>query len=445
MAVILGMALQVNAVRSPLQGALVTDADDVMPVERPTKGHDGKKKDMSGKMADKPTSMKKMDDDKEKPKSVKRIEKKDKKQTDVAAKKEAIRSKKIAEHEKSKDKIEHKIDKLGDKKSKAMEKDEEAKDKRVATGKEIQKSHLLNHGHESVEVHYLAQEITNLKELLAREEKALEKLSDGTRHDKREEHLNRSALAKIYENRQRDLRKELSQVEEKIKAVKVAEVDAKNTLQDDKAAYEDLLKKKRRADTVKDSDESASHREMLLSAKETQEMMALHAEQKGIREELAALRIKINENNKKRKEAAKEAGIEYSPRKERHVRETDDMIKDGVHPDENHARHFTQIGRDMKERKEDLGMLDKEDMSMKKDSMRSTKSMKKDKAVMIDETSMPPIRERDRRPTMGEDGVRKHSSKPMKKRDMSMMDSQDDKMAEKKLVRKRRSMSQDNA
>jgi hypothetical protein len=313
-----------------------------------------------------------------------RIEREEKKKEDDNRKQEEIRSKKRSELEKSIKKLEDKIDDLESKKADAMKEEEE---NRVYSDKEGSKSHIVNHG--SVKVDHLTKQIKDSKEILARKEEALEKLSEETRKANQDEYTTRTALAKIYENNQRDLRKELTEIENAISRLRAEEVKAKNELQDDRAAHEDLIMKKRNAETHKDSLE-AEHHTKALFAKESDEMNALHATEKRIRKDLDVIRKKIDENTQAREKAAKGAAIRLDLSKERHEKEVDKMIKNGVHPEENHSRLFTQTAVEIAHRKEDLEAERKKETRTR------------------------------RRPTMGEDGIRRTSSSTsMKKKTVS--------------------------
>ena len=336
---------------------------------------------------------KKEGSEKKESKDMSRIEHRDAKKKDDDQKQKEMRNKKRSELEKSIKQLEEKIDVLENKKADALREEEED---RADDDKEAPKSHVINHG--SVKVESLDREMKNHKEMLARKEEAHAKLSNDTREDKRDEHRKRASLAKIYENNQRDLREEHAKLEDAIKALRVEEVEVKNELQADRPAHEDLLVQRRHAETRHDSAEAEHHGKMLL-AKESDEMKALHAKQKRILKDLAALTKKINANDKAREEAAKEAGIKLSLRKERHEKEVDRMITEGVRPEDNHHRILTETTVKIQHRKEDIAhekMV--KDMSMKKGS----------------------------------------SSKSMKKRD-------DNKMSEKKVVRKKRPMPMNDA
>jgi hypothetical protein len=422
-AVLLSVAFQAAAVRSPLQGSdEVKDMSDTMPEKETKKKKEQKKEkmkkedDSSSKRSERKASRniggeqdetaleerrKKKADDKKELKDMSRVERQDKKKEEADQKKKEMRSKKRAELEKSIKNIEETIDTLEDQKAKALKDLEEEKAEKG--DKEALKSHVMNHG--SVKVDHLVKELQDQRQRLARKEEALANLSEETREGRRDEHHTRAALAKIYENNQKELRTELRKIEQMIKALRSKEVVAKNKLEDDKATYEDHLVKKRHAETRKDSDEVAYHQEALL-VRESVEMKALHAKEKRVREDLDALRKKINENNEKRKKAAQEGGVRLSLRKERHGKEVDQMIKEGVHPEENHSRMFTETAVEIKHRKEELEARAKQDKRMKMD-----KEMSKKKGS---------------------------SSKTMKKKD-------DNKMTEKKVVRKKRPMPLNDA
>ena len=430
------MAFQAEAVRSPLQGSdkskdTSEDASEKMPKKDMKKKKEHKKESSSSKETSKSkktvkhsagaqdemshrTERKKEADDKKESKGMSRVERQDKKKKDDDQKHEEMRNKKRSELEKRMKQIEEQIDELEDKKAVVLKEEEED---RADDDKEAPKSHVINHG--SVKVDSLDRGIKNHKEMLAHQEKKHARLSNDTREDKRNEHRKRASLAKIYENNQRDLRADLTSVEGAIKELRVEEVETKNELQDDRPAHEELLMNRRHAETMHDSAEAEHHGKMLL-AKESDEMKALLAKQKHIREELAALTKKINANDKAREEAAREAGIAFSLRKERHKKEVDRMIKEGVSPKDNHARMFTETTPMMQHRKEDVAhekmmmKMDK-DMSMRKGSMRSSKSMKKDMDMMG---------KKDMSTMMDNDMSTRKRPMPMKK-DMDMMMDKD--------------------
>lgn len=402
------MVFQAEAVRSPLQGSADKDASEKMPKKEKKdykkESSSSKEKSKSkkavkysaGTQGDMPHRIERKKESDDKSKSMSRIEREDKKKKDDEKKQEEIRSKKRAELEKSIKKIEKTIDDLESKKSEELTRiEEEDRDK------EPSKSHIVNHG--SVKIESLDKQLQDQREMLARKEEALVKLSDDTREDKQDELKKRTALAKMYDNTQKDLREKLKKVHEEIQALRVEEMKGKKELEDDRIGYEEHIKARRLAETMHDSEEARSHDKMLF-VKETDGMKALRLKEKRVRKDLSALTKKINDNDDAREKAAKGAGIKLSLRKERRATEVDRMIKEGVRPEDNHSRMFTETAVEIKQRKEDVAAMAKKDMRI-------------------------------RRPAMEKGSMKKPSSRPMKK-DMDMM-SKKGMMSEKKVLRER--------
>jgi hypothetical protein len=414
-AVLLSMVFQAEAVRSPLQGSADKDASEKMPKKEKKdykkESSSSKEKSKSkkavkysaGTQGDMPHRVERKKESDDKSKSMSRVEREDKKKKDEEKKQEEIRSKKRAELEKSIKKIEKTIDDLESKKSEELTKIEEEEEDR---DKEPSRSHIVNHG--SVKIESLDKQLQDQREMLARKEEALVKLSDDTRENKQDELNKRTALAKMYDNTQKDLREKLKKVREEIQALRVEEMKAKNELEDDRAGYEQHIIARRSAETMHDSAEAEAHGKMLY-VKESDEMKALRAREKRVRKDLDGIGKKIDQNADAREKAAKEAGIKLSLRKERRATEVDRMIKEGVRPEDNHSRLFTETAVEIKQRKEDVAAMAKKSMGM-------------------------------RRPAMEKGSMKKPSSRSMKK-DMDMM-SKKGMMPEKKVVRETRPVSE---
>ena len=257
---------------------------------------------------------------------------------------EARREKKRSTLEKSAQKLEQKLKDLEKQKAAALRKIEEEK---VENGdKEATKSHIVNH--EPVKTEPLEQDIVDIKGMLGRKEEAIEAVSKDIRAEKEEEYRNRTALNLIYENNQKELRKDLKAVEDEIHVLRGEQVVAKNAIHDDRDSYEEHLKNLRNAETRKDSVAAADYKEALLAVHESKEMKALHARQKRINDDLNALRRKMNVNDTACKNAAKDAGIVMKLKKEKAEKKLDKRIREG-----NEVRPYSSEPERIKKRQED--------------------------------------------------------------------------------------------
>ena len=350
---------------------------------------------------------KKEDKNKKKSKGMSNADKRDEKKHKDEKKQEEVRNKKISGLEKDIKEIEKTIDGLEDKKSDAISDD-----------KKSYKGHVINH--ESVKVDHLTKEIKDQKKILSTKEESLLKLSDETREDKRDKYYALTDTANTLEKTQRVLRDKLERVKNSIKTLRSEELKGKNALKDDKPTYEDHLTKKRDAETHKDSAAVDKHSKALFIIG-SDEMKVLLTTEKDVRKDLDDVRKKMNDNVKDREKAAKEAGIKFSSREEQSDKKIDQMIKDDVSPKENY-RTLTETAAKIKDRKEDLDVMGKKDMSMRRPTI-------EEDVDYVNETSSKPVKKK-------YDNKKKKdssSSKPMKKKD--------NKVSEDKTVRRGRLMS----
>ena len=281
-------------------------------------------------------------------------------------KQEAALDKKRSTLEKSIKSIKKTIDELEDKKSDAI-----SNDKKGSKGRVI--------NHEPVKVDHLTKEIKDQKDTVGKKEEALAKLSDETREKAKDEYYALTATANTLDKKRRVLREKLERVKNSIKTLSSEELKGKNELHNDKDAHKDLLTKNRYAKTHKDSVAVDGYSQALF-IKESDEMKALLTTEKDVRKDLAALTKKMNANDKAREEAAKEAGIKFSSRKEQSDKEIDRMIKDDVRPKKNY-RTLTETAVKIEDRKKVLGIEDesKKEEKKTKPKMKKASKVKKEK------------------------------------------------------------------
>ncbi len=368
-AVLLSMVLQAEAVRPIPQDDRIDEKTEVekkvkkRPVKKEKEAPEDKheRKHEGGHHKDEPKKEKSKKVEPKKAEHKKHeIKHQDEKKKDAREKREEMLNKKRADLEKSIRKIEDAIADLESKKADAVREEDESKE--VNKGRD---RHLLNHG--SVKVDHLTKEIKAQKEMLARKEDALAKLSNGAQGDKHKEAANRRALAKIYGNNQRDGRDKLVKIEDEIRALKAEEVGLKNKLEDDKPTYEKHIKARRRAETRHDSGE-AKYLNKVMLVTESDRMKVQHLKEKRVREDLDAVRKKVVANDKARKTLAKELGTKADLKKEKHDNRTDQMIASGEK-----TRLLTQDHHDIKARKEEVGDIEK----MEKKNMLVNKEMRR--------------------------------------------------------------------
>ena len=243
-----------------------------------------------------------------------------------------------------------KVSRLETELDKLKDREHEEIDKRSDSETRVIQSHLIN---KKDGIRDLDKDIANVQERLSVREKEARKLSEEYRDEKKDEYKTRLVLAKVYSAEQKELQRKLSNVKHALAQLRVKDKKAVRELAKDRLAYQEVHRDVRASRAVKNT-ARVHENEKKLGIRPSDEQDSLEKELDDIKKKLIELRVKIDNNDKAIDQIANLTGLE--PRKEQKRKEmTDHYIKEGKEKD---LRPFSQVKREIEERKEDLAYQD---------------------------------------------------------------------------------------